>query len=259
MTSNADNAESFHEVQHAFLKHMRNPENNPAPCGVEDRRMGIYRDLIYRNIEGLLAKGFPVLRQIIDDQHWHDMVRDYIRHHRARTPLFPKMPTEFLHYLEHERRPAYWDPPFMPELAHYEWAETSVSLDPREIDLHGIDVEGNLLDRVPALNPITLPQTYQYPVHRISAEYQPDHPSEEPTYMLIYRCLNDTVRFLELSVASARLFECLHRNTQKTGRQIIEMIAGEISRPDPAAIIQRGIDIMRNMHDKELILGVVAR
>ena len=52
------------EIQFAFTAHLRDPENNPAPDAIEDRRMGIYRDLFYNNVEGFLSKGFPVIRSI---------------------------------------------------------------------------------------------------------------------------------------------------------------------------------------------------
>ncbi len=115
--------ESFTDIQYAFARHIRDPENQPAPADVEDRRMGIYRDLFYRNVESFLANSFPVLRKIIPDEQWHDMIRDYFSRHRARTPLFPKMPTEFLQYLEHERSGHSDDYPFLLELEHYEWLE----------------------------------------------------------------------------------------------------------------------------------------
>ena len=38
--SNNNKAESFKDVQNVFTQHMRDPENNPAPEGVEDRRIG---------------------------------------------------------------------------------------------------------------------------------------------------------------------------------------------------------------------------
>ncbi len=256
--SGENSTEPFQEVQHAFMRHMRDPESNPAPQGIEDRRMDIYRGLIYRNIQNFIANSFPVLRTIIADPHWHDMVRDYICCHQARTPLFPRMPIEFLHYLEHERQTQPHDPPFMLELARYEWGEVAVSLDPREVDLCGVDVEGDVLERIPVLNPIVLPQTYHYPVHRISVEYQPDHPPETPTHILLYRRPDDVVKFLELSAASAHLFECLRGNTQKTGRQIVEMIAGELVHPDPEVVVQGGVDMLREMHARDLILGVAA-
>ena len=55
-TSNSNKAENFKDVQYAFTRHMRDPESNPAPEGIEDRRIGVYRELVYNNIEGFIAK-----------------------------------------------------------------------------------------------------------------------------------------------------------------------------------------------------------
>ena len=35
----------FRDIQYAFARHIRDPENNPAPVDAEDRRLAIYRDL----------------------------------------------------------------------------------------------------------------------------------------------------------------------------------------------------------------------
>lgn len=241
-----------------FTQHMRDPENNPAPEGVEDRRIGVYRELIYNNIEGFIANSFPVLRKITPDDRWHEMLRDYVCNHQAHTPLFPRMPLEFIQYLEDERHGHPEDPDFMLELAAYEWAEIAISLDTREIEMDGIDVEGDLLAGVPVLNPLIMTQTYQYPVHKISPDYLPDAPPEEPTYLLVYRRKDDEVGFLELNTVSARLIECIQANDDKTGLQLLERIAEELKHHDPQVVINGGREIMRDMHDKDILLGVKA-
>ena len=255
---NSNNAKDFKEVQYAFTRHMRDPENNPAPEGLEDRRIGVYRELVYNNIESFIGNSFPVLRKITPDDQWHEMLRDYVCNHQSHTPLFPRMPLEFLQYLEHERKERPQDPSFILELATYEWAELSIALDTREIDLDGIDIEGDLLAGVPVLNPIIMPQTYLYPVHQISPDYLPDTTPEFPTYLLVYRCKDDEVGFMELNLVSARLFECIQGNSEETGLQLLEGIAEELKHPDPQVVIEGGHEIMRDMHSKDILLGVIS-
>jgi hypothetical protein len=257
-TSNSNKAENFKDVQYAFTRHMRDPESNPAPEGIEDRRIGVYRELVYNNIEGFIANSFPVLHKITPDEQWYEMLRDYVSRHQAHTPLFPRMPLEFIQYLEHERQGHPQDPAFMLELAAYEWAEIAVSLDTREIELDGIDVDGDLLAGIPVLNPIIMPHTYQYPVHQISPDNLPDAPPEIPTYLLVYRRKDDEVGFLELNPVSARLIECIQSNNDKTGLQLLEGIAEELDHPDPQVVINGGHEIMRDMHSKDIILGVIS-
>ena len=55
------------QQQYEFAAHIRDPEHKPAPDDIEDRRMGIYRELFYNNVEGFLSNSFPVLRKLMDD------------------------------------------------------------------------------------------------------------------------------------------------------------------------------------------------
>ena len=142
----------FAAVQQRFTAHMRNAANNPPPNDVEQRRLAIYRGLLYRNVEGFMANAFPVLRGLFDDEAWEALVRHYFEFHRARTPYFPKMPQEFLRYLD-ERNDGPSGPPFMRELAHYEWLEAEVLFSPREIDDVAVEPETDLLNGVPVANP----------------------------------------------------------------------------------------------------------
>ena len=95
----------FTRLQHAFTAHIRDPERNPAPPDVEERRMRIDRELFYNNVESFMSSTFPVLRQIHTDAAWHALVREYFSRHAAQTPLFHEMPREFLNWLQNERPP----------------------------------------------------------------------------------------------------------------------------------------------------------
>jgi uncharacterized protein len=253
--SNNNKAESFKDVQNVFTQHMRDPDNNPAPEGVEDRRIGVYRELVYNNIQSFIGNSFPVLRKIIADEQWHEMLRDYVSRHKAHTPLFPKMPQEFLQYLEHERGEHPEDPPFLLELAHYEWIEIALSIDTREIDLSSIDQEGNLLDSVPVLNPISIALAYTWPVHEISPTNLPDTPPDEQTYIIVYRKQDDEVGFIVLNPVSAKLIEYLQADEKQTGREVLTKIANELNHPNPEIVIQGGLDIMKGLLDKDILLG----
>jgi hypothetical protein len=74
--------------------------------------------------------------------------------------------------------------------------------------------------------------------------------------LLVYRRKNDEVGFLELNPVSARLVECIQGNNNKTGLQLLEGIAQELRHPDPQVVINGGIEIMCDMHDKDILLGV---
>ena len=254
-TSANSKVNHFQDVQKVFTQHMRAPDKNPGPEGIEDRRLKVYRELVYNNIEGFIANSFPVLRKITEDDHWHTMIRDYVAHHQAHTPLFPKMPQEFIHYLEHERGANEKDFPFQLELAHYEWIETSISMDARDISFEGIYQNGNLLDEIPLLSSLVMPLAYQWPVHMISPDNIPDSLPEHPTYIVVYRDRNDDVGFIELNPVSAKLIEELGNNTDKTGRQILESIAEQLQHPNPDVVINGGLEILQDFKSKDVVLG----
>ncbi|MBL1141237.1 MAG: DUF2063 domain-containing protein [Proteobacteria bacterium] len=255
--SNNNKTDSFQDVQTVFTRHMRDPKNNPAPAGIEERRIKIYSDLVYNNIESFIANSFPVLRKIIPDEQWHKMLRDYVSNHQAHTPLFPKMPQEFLHYLQHERIKQSGDFPFIFELAHYEWIETSVAMDPREIDFTGINTTGDLLQGIPVLSQLAQPFVYHWPVHQISPDYLPTEKPEEATYIIVYRKINDDVGFMVLNTVSARLIEKIQNNTDKTGKELLGSIADELKHPQPDVVINGGLAIMQDMHEKNILLGIL--
>ena len=146
---------AFIQQQYAFAAHIRDPRHNDAPPGIEDRRMGIYRELFFNNVEGFLGSSFPVLRELMDDQSWHALARDFYAGHRCQSPLFLDIPREFLDY-----------PPFIAELAHYEWVELALSVAEND-QSEQLAVEGDLLAGAPLLSPLAWPLAYQYPVHRI--------------------------------------------------------------------------------------------
>ena len=70
-------------LQYAFTAHIRDPENNAAPAGIEDRRMAIYRDLVYSNMESFIASNFPVIRTLYDDDQWSTLAHEFFREHQC--------------------------------------------------------------------------------------------------------------------------------------------------------------------------------
>lgn len=250
--------QDFKKLQYEFAAHIRDPDNAPAPSGIEDRRLEIYRELFYNNVQSLLAGTFPILRKILPDEKWHRLIRNYFHHHESHTPLFLEMPQEFISYLQEEHELADDEPVFMLELAHYEWAELAVSILEDEPDLNGIDPRGDLIEGIPVVSPTAWSLAYTYPVHRIKPDFQPTEPDENATFLVVYRTREDVIGFLEINAVTARLIELLERDDKRTGKDILEQIAGEIGHPDASAIIDAGRDILQRLHRHDVILGTRA-
>jgi hypothetical protein len=243
------------ELQQSFTAHIRDPERAPAPDGIEDRRMKIYRDLFFNNIQSLLASNFPVLRSLYDQGGWRTLVRDFYAHHRSRTPLFPEIAREFLQYLQDEREARPEDPPFLLELAHYEWVELALDLDERAVDSVAANPDGDLLDGRPVLNPLTRLLGYRFPVHRIRTDFRPTEPPPQTTHLLVYRNRDDDVKFMQLNAVTQHLLERLGRDDDASGREILVEIASEIGHADAQRLVEAGADLLADLRQRGVVLG----
>lgn len=245
----------FIRKQYEFAAHIRDPEVNPRPVGIEERRMAIYRELFYNNIQGFLAENFPVLRQIMPDRHWHAMARDFLARHLSHTPLFSEVGQEFLAYLQEERGEIDGDPPFLLELAHYEWVELALGISDDDTDLPAADPNGDLFTGIPVHSPVAWNLSYRFPVHRISPQLQPSEPGEQPTHLVVYRDRSDGVRFLEINAVTQRLIQLLKENPDWTGREAVNRIAEELNHPQPQVVIQAGRDLLQELRGKDILIG----
>ena len=244
---------TFMQHQYAFAARIRDPQNAPAPAGVDARRMDVYEELFYNNIHDFLSNAFPVLRKLHDDEKWHALVRDYFATHRAHTPLFHEMPREFLQYLQDERGEREGDYPFMLQLAHYEWIE--LELLTSEDVVPDCDTEGDLLSGSPVLSPLTRILSYHYAVHKIGPAHIPQQADGEPTHLLVYRDSQDRVSFIELNPVTARLLQLISEQPQKNGEQLLQQIAAELQHPNPQTVIDGGSEILRDLKQRDIILG----
>lgn len=241
-------------LQQSLTDHLRRPEDHEGPTGIEDRRLGIYRDLIYNNIEGFIAGGFPVLREILSDSHWHAMVRDFVAQHKSQSPYFLEISQEFLLYLQNERRPDIGDPPFMLELAHYEWVELALDVALGELPPKPLASAG-LLDSCIEVSELLWCLNYQYPVHRLGPDYQPSEPPPEPTFLLVYRNRSDTVEFIHSNAVTVHLLQKLQA-VPSLGRAVLAQLAVDIKFTDVDRFIELGESILLELYDKDVLWPV---
>jgi len=246
---------AFKKHQYEFTAHIRNPEKNEIPDGIEDRRMGIYRELLYNNVEGFIASGFPILRGIYTDENWNSMVRDFFANHQSQSPYFLEISQEFIDYLQNERQPQQGDPAGLVELAHYEWVELALHVSDESVNMENIDANGDLLSEHPVFSPLAWPLVYQFPVHTMGPDNLPEEAPEQPTYLVVYRNRNDTVNFLEINPVTARLINLLQENDTYTGLDAIEHITKEMNHPNPDTVQQGGQAALEELQQYGIILG----
>jgi len=244
-----------HALQRQFTAHIRDPQNAPAPEGIEDRRMAIYRDLVYSNMESFVASNFPVIRSLYDEAAWNAFVHEFFREHRCHTPLFPEFAREFLRWLELRQQQDRGDPPWLLELAHYEWAELALSLDEANIDDAAHDPTGDVLAGIPVVSPLACVLGYHYPVQHIGPAFRPDEMPSQPTWILLVRGRGDDVRFHEINALSGVLIEKLRENQTLTGNECIDALLADRSHEEAAALRPAGLALLRELQSFEAILG----
>ncbi|TCV85165.1 HvfC family RiPP maturation protein [Sulfurirhabdus autotrophica] len=244
----------FQQYQYAFTGHIRNPRENKRPQGVPARRMKVYNELLYNNLEGFLLACFPVLHKVSGKRKWAKLVRDFFSTHRCHSPFFRQIPDEFIHYLKNERGEQPEDPAFMRDLAHYEWVELMLSISNKEIEHNRIDPDGDLLNARPAITPLLSLQSYAYPVHKIGPRFKPTTEQKEDTHFAIVRNKNDEVKFILINPISMRLLTLL-QSSSLTGKGALLQIATELQHPDPAVVLAGGLDILHSLYQSEVILG----
>lgn len=243
----------FRELQYAFAAHLRDPDRNAAPAGLDDRRLSVYRELFYNNVQGLLASNFPVIRRLMPDARWHALVREFYSSHQSHTPLFTEIGREFLKFLD--ARDASGDPPFLGELAHYEWVELAVSIDEHALDELPHDPSGDVVAGVPLLSPLAWPLVYRYPVHRIREDFHPAEPPSQPTCLVVVRNRRDEVAFMEVSPLTIRLLEALQGNPALTGLECVESLAALVDAGQRDALVAAGAAMLRQLRQRDVLLG----
>lgn len=244
--------QGFQEFQLAFARHIRDPRGVARPAGVPARRMAVYNELLYNNLEGFLLACFPVSRQILGERRWPRLVRAFFREARCHTPYFREIPREFVRWLLDGGAPLPL-PPWLGELAHYEWAELAV--DVMETQPAVCDPDGDLLAQTPVLAPALMNLSYRWPVQRISPEWRPR--KAVATHLLVYRDADDDVQFMALNPVSARLVALLQEGG-RSGREAALVIAGELAHPQPESVVAHAAQVLENLRAAEAIVGSVA-
>lgn len=244
------------DQQFALARHVRDPSRHPPPPGIEARRIAIYRDLFYNSIESLLAGNFPVIRKTLGDERWHALVRAFYAEHRCRTPLFTEIGREFIQFLE-QRDPAPGasgqHPPWLHELAHYEWVELALQIADDALPPH--DPDGDLLTGKPVPSPLAWALAYRWPVSRIGPQFQPERAPDAPTLLLVRRDAAGDVHFSELSPLVYRLLQLLDDEATPSGGAALQALAAEAGAPDLAAFASDGMAMLQRLHGEGVLLG----
>ena len=244
---------SLQRIQYAFAAYIRDPHRHPLPPGVSSRRMEMYRELFFNNIEDFLSGCFPVLQRILGDERWSALTQDFYARHRCRTPIFAEIPEEFLDFLNDELGDVSAYPPFLHELAHYEWIEVAVARSEGQAPRTDPAWQDDPMSHAVGLSELACLLAYRYPVHKISLDYQPQQAPEHPTYLVVYRNNEDEVKFVEITGVTYRLLQLLDETAGMVAGDAIQRIAEELNYPDPTLLRAPGEAILRDLATRGIV------
>lgn len=247
---------SLHEQQSSMGRYLRDPDRYAPPPEMNPARAQVYRDLVFANLSSLISGTFPVLVKILGDQQWRKLVRIFLRDYRAHTPKFGEIAEEFVDFLASEPEAladGTW-PPFMVELAHYEWVE--MALQQSEAEPLSSGDAGVLLDRPLQISPLAWPLAYAWPVQLIGPDYQPDTAPDQPTLLLVRRDLDFSVKFSGLSPLAFRLLQRIDEFPEVTGLTQLQELAVEAGMSGSQAFFDNGLALLQQMHEQSVV-GVI--
>ncbi len=248
----------FKSKQAEFASYIRDPANFPAPDDVDPRRMAMYRELFFNNIDSFLSSNFPVLRTILSDRQWQALAQDFFARHRCRTPHFSEIAEEFLDYLQNQRDSAE-DFPFLLELAHYEWVEMALSIAQTAPAFGDRSFVNDIPQRQLALSPLAWPLVYQYPVERIGPGFLPQSAPEQASYLIVYRDREDTVHFMKITSGAYRLLQLIEQQGSLTGEACLQALAAELPRQaDQPKLLGFALQTLQEMAAKDILIPAVA-
>ena len=246
----------FQQVQHAFIAHIKDPDSQPAPMDIEARRMAIYRDLFFNNVLGFVSSAFPVLKSLYTEPAWQGLVRQFFIQYQCSSPYFLHIAEHFLHYLQQDYQLQPNDPPFMLELAHYEWAELYLAtkqVNNDEMLLNATQVSNGRLQ----LSELSMLLAYPYQVHQISKDYQPEQPAEVQCYLL-YRNAADEVKFILINQLTAALLHSLQQAPGSSLSQLVQQLLPLLPQFNASQLQQGATAILQDFAAKGAVVSFQA-
>ncbi|GIU50610.1 DUF2063 domain-containing protein [Shewanella sairae] len=244
---------SFVEVQQNFMDYIKDP-SLPLPEGIEARRMNVYRELFFNNIDGFVSNAFPVLKSLYTPQDWQQLVQTFFVTHNCHTPIFIEIAQEFLLFLQTEYQSSVKDPDFMLELAHYEWLELVVAVARDDGQQHLIDIEQVDLQSIKlCVSAASQIAQYAYDVQNISTEYVPKVPGETPQFFCIYRDLDEEVSFLHLNPLTAQVLAYITQYEYIVFPELLDWLIQTYSHIEAPILEQGCLQLLIDLSDRGII------
>jgi uncharacterized protein len=235
---------SLADYQQVFADHLRSPTTNPLPEGVPAERMQVYEDLIFNNFESFLLSCFPISRELLGAIKWQQITKQCFAEIESRSPLFREISAIFLEWFQPKAESLVPEYPWLWEFMHYEWIELCAEIDPSSLNVIHSDL--------PVLNPTLQTAYYEWPVHQISVEFQPETPS--PHCVAVFRNDDDEIEFVEINLMTMQLLEKL-QNCENSIEQLAEKWSEALNWQNSVPLIHYINEIISAMQEQGVIIS----
>ncbi|MBR9728963.1 DUF2063 domain-containing protein [Shewanella intestini] len=233
----------FIKHQQQFMAYIKNPQS-ALPSGIEPRRMHIYRELFFNNIDGFVSSAFPVLKSLYSAENWQQLIQQFFVTHQCKTPIFIEIAAEFLQFLQNEHQVSAADPVFLLELAHYEWLELVVST-AQPLKSEQLLTADSVLTESLTLAATAKIAQYSFDVQHISVDYQPIAPTSQPQFFCVYLDKSEEVAFLQLNPLTAQVLAFIeskqHQGDFITVEQLLDWLTTTYPQMSPE-LLQQGCE-----------------
>lgn len=254
----------YQTSQLAFSHWLRQPTTATLPMGIEARRMQVYRDLVFNNIESFLAHSYPIAIAMLPEDDWDFLVAVFFQYGQCDSPYYYDISMHFRDFLDQHMaetdaatlngrdvtpniRAIALRAPWLRELLHYEWMALYV-------DMAETNWQPRVAERDDALTLRTSCWVlgYQYAVHTWSVDEHPAEPSPQPTCLLIYRTSDFQTRAYPIHALWAYLIELIQSDaahspeTLVTALITVSALSPELATKNIAELITwlSGIDLL---------------
>lgn len=214
-------------------------------------RLLIYRKMVHGRLRDLFAEFLPKSAARLGRARLQAETARFIAEVAPRTPYFRAITGEFVAWAG-QRWPA--DPglpPYLADLAAYEWANAEVG----DLPAGGEAASGNplALDRPVQLDGTTTLRRYAWAVHRASEAGDLD---AEPTALLLYRDRAELrVRVLELTPRAAAV--CAHLLVGATLQAALTGACAELDQPMDDEFLAAMATFFADLADRGVLLGAL--
>jgi uncharacterized protein len=220
-----------------------------APDGVSLADTAAYTQDMVTHLSGVLAPAFPVTCALLGDGMWTHAVRLFLKEAHSHAPWVSTTQRAFLDHVcespEMQNLPAW-----LQDLAHFEWLQNAVNTTP--VQWPAFNASADVMQHAVVLNPTHVEAAYEWPVHSIDTDHQPD--DMQSTYVSMLRDRDDELHVLESSVFRGQLIDLLRDG--QTCEQAFMVLAMWLSHPEPEAFVRGGDAVMAQLQREGIVLGV---